>query len=286
MAVSIDKARVSEWDFFICHAGEDREEVVEPLARELARRGYRVWYDQWELAVGDNLRRRIDEGLSRSRFGIVVLSPSFFGKGWPQWELDGLVRVETAGRDVILPVWHDVTARDVSAYSPSLAGRLAVSTTEGILRVADRLAGAAARPRHEPSVETPPEDDTRRGKRGEVLEAISAFRAIVESLCAGFRPAPDDWLRIAGELAEANAEVRRILDRNSPWLDLAWVDRVERLEKLGLKIALEARLAQTGGPAQPGGAGDLSRWCREFKACFHALRGGEVRAMRHRIHRS
>src|SRR5262245_30017519 len=69
--LSTDKGRVAACDFFICHAGEDREEVVEPLARELAGRGYRVWYDQWELMVGDNLRRRIDDGLPRSRFGIV-----------------------------------------------------------------------------------------------------------------------------------------------------------------------------------------------------------------------
>src|SRR5262245_47803676 len=181
--MSTDKGRVSEWDFFICHAGEDREEVVEPLARELAGRGYRVWYDQWELMVGDNLRRRIDDGLTRSRFGIVVLSPSFFDKGWPQWELDGLVQMETAGREAILPVWHQFTDRDVAAYSPSLAGRMAVSTKLGMRSVADRLAVAAARPGPE-RAEALPEDDTRRGKRGEVLEAISAFRAIVESLCA------------------------------------------------------------------------------------------------------
>ncbi len=41
--------------------------------------------------AGDRLRRKIDTGLARSRLGVVVLSQSFLGKGWPNYALDGLV---------------------------------------------------------------------------------------------------------------------------------------------------------------------------------------------------
>ncbi len=50
-----------------------------------------MWFDEFSLQVGDSLRRAIDQGLAHSRFGIVILSPDFFEKQWPQWELDGLV---------------------------------------------------------------------------------------------------------------------------------------------------------------------------------------------------
>jgi hypothetical protein len=120
-----------EYDVFISHAGEDKAEVVRPLAEALRERGLDVWYDEFELRIGDSLRRKIDQGIRSSRFGVVVLSPSFFGKGWPEYELDGLVTIGvTSGRSVVLPVWHKVTRADVAGYSPSLAGLLARSTAD------------------------------------------------------------------------------------------------------------------------------------------------------------
>jgi hypothetical protein len=116
---------------FISHAAEDKEEVARPLAHELTRLGLRVWYDDYELHVGDSLRRRIDDGLARSRFGIVVLSPSFFAKNWPQYELDGLVTKEMQNREkVILPLWHKVSKDEVIRYSPTLADKVALSTAQ------------------------------------------------------------------------------------------------------------------------------------------------------------
>ncbi len=63
------------------------------LAAELARLGLRVWFDEWTLRLGDSLRRKIDEGLRASSFGVVVLSPGFFTKSWPQAELDALFAI-------------------------------------------------------------------------------------------------------------------------------------------------------------------------------------------------
>ena len=64
------------WDVFISHAHEDKTSLAAPLATELQTRNLRVWYDEFTLKVGDSLRRSIDRGLARSRFGIVILSPS------------------------------------------------------------------------------------------------------------------------------------------------------------------------------------------------------------------
>ena len=64
------------FDVFISHATEDKEEVARPLARALDAEGLRVWYDEFELRIGDSLRRKIDTGVARSRFGVVIISPS------------------------------------------------------------------------------------------------------------------------------------------------------------------------------------------------------------------
>lgn len=95
-----------QFDAFISHASEDKDEFVRPLAQRLSKSGIRIWYDEHELQVGDSLREAIERGLSRSNYGIVVLSPHFFAKRWPQRELSGLTAREHDGRKVILPVWQ------------------------------------------------------------------------------------------------------------------------------------------------------------------------------------
>jgi TIR domain len=116
------------YDAFIAHATEDKRGVAKPLAIRLRNMGYRVWYDEFELRVGDSLRRSIDRGLANSRFGIVVLSPAFFSKNWPQYELNGLTTREMDGESVILPIWHRVDAEDVRGYSPALADKIGLIT--------------------------------------------------------------------------------------------------------------------------------------------------------------
>lgn len=128
------------YDAFICHASEDKREVAEPLATMLMKQGLNVWYDKFTLKVGDSLRQKIDYGLGHCRFGIVILSPFFFKKNWPQKELDGLAaREDSEGRKVILPVWHKVDREYVVKYSPTLAGRLASKTEDGLDVVLEQL---------------------------------------------------------------------------------------------------------------------------------------------------
>lgn len=128
------------YDLFICHASEDKDSFVRPLAEALRQRHVEVWYDEFSLKLGDSIRRSLDKGLRQSRFGVVVLTKSFFEKQWPQYELDGLAELEMKGRDkVILPVWHGITHDDVMRYSPSLAGRKAASSSLGIVAVTDEI---------------------------------------------------------------------------------------------------------------------------------------------------
>lgn len=122
--------REEGYDFFVSHASEDKDSFVRPLVQELRNLGLKVWYDEFTLEVGDSLRRCIDHGLGNSKYGIVVLSPAFFAKQWPQYELDALVNRSMSGEKVILPVWHDVQHQEVSQYSHSLADKVAFSTLQ------------------------------------------------------------------------------------------------------------------------------------------------------------
>jgi len=120
----------TEYDVFISHASEDKEDIVRPLAHELSEKGLNVWYDEFELSLGDSLRDSIDEGLTESNYGIVVLSEVFFEKKWTQYELNSLVSRHFEEDKVILPVWYDVDRSDIVEHSPMLADLLAVNVDE------------------------------------------------------------------------------------------------------------------------------------------------------------
>ena len=128
-----DKSRIPmrnvEYDVFISHASEDKEEFVKPLVEALQAAGYKVWYDEFTLKIGDSLRRSIDSGLKNSRYGIVIFSSAFFAKNWTQYEVDGLVTREMEGHKVILPIWHMVSKNQVQDFSPSLADKKAINSS-------------------------------------------------------------------------------------------------------------------------------------------------------------
>jgi len=127
-----------EWDVFLCHAVEDKDEIARPLATELRKSRLRVWCDDFSLTPGHSLRRSIDYGLSRSRFGVVVLSRHFFDKKWARDELDALAAKGTS----VIPVWHEVTPAYVRKRSPLLAGQKHIESSLGWKKVAEEIRSA------------------------------------------------------------------------------------------------------------------------------------------------
>jgi TIR domain len=127
-------------DCFICHATEDKDAIARPVAESLLKAGFKVWFDEFEVGVGDSLSEAIDEGLATSRFGVVVLSPQFFEKKWTKRELAGLTAKEVVGdHRVILPVWHGVDEKFLLDVSPPLADRVAVKSSAGLDAVVARM---------------------------------------------------------------------------------------------------------------------------------------------------
>jgi hypothetical protein len=146
------------WDAFVCHASEDKQRYVLPLALGLRERGFRIWLDDWCLDLGSRLTQSIENGLSQSRFGVVMLSQAFFKKKWPRQELSTLMDKESADARVILPVWCDVSLQEIRANAPLLADRVAAKYEEGLATIIDRIVrvlmintgGTAARPGEDP----------------------------------------------------------------------------------------------------------------------------------------
>ncbi len=119
-----------EYDVFVSHAWEDKEDFADEFVLELRKQGLKVWYDTNKLKWGDSMREKIDKGLSKSRYGVVILSPNYIAehKYWTKAELNGLFQVETVNGKTILPIWHNLTKKQVVEYSPIIADRKAMTT--------------------------------------------------------------------------------------------------------------------------------------------------------------
>ena len=137
-----DSHLTKEFDVFISHATEDKNDFVDPLARALVAGGLKIWYDEFELRVGDSLNEKINHGLAQSQYGIVVFSPSFFKKHWTQYELNGFITRQMTGERVILPIWHRITMNEIIEQAPSLADIIALnSSTQSIAQIAAEIVG-------------------------------------------------------------------------------------------------------------------------------------------------
>ena len=117
-----------KYDVFLSHASEDKDDVARPLALMLQERGLRVWYDEFELRIGDNLVAKLNAGMNSSRFGILVLSQDFFGKNWTEYELNTLESMAITQDYVLFPVWHNISVEALREYRASLANIFGRST--------------------------------------------------------------------------------------------------------------------------------------------------------------
>lgn len=117
-----------KYDVFLSHASEDKDDIARPLALALQRRGLKVWFDEFELRIGDNLIAKLNAGINSSRFGILVLSKNFFGKNWTEYELNTLESMAVTEEYILFPIWHNISVEELRAYRASLANIIARST--------------------------------------------------------------------------------------------------------------------------------------------------------------
>lgn len=128
-----------EWDVFISHASEDKEDFVRPLAEKLQKCGVKVWYDEFELKMGDSLSDSINRGLQESKYGIIVFSQAFFEKEWAKYELKSLLMRQMNRERAILPIWHNINKDFIREKSLYLLDIKALSSEMGWDELVDNI---------------------------------------------------------------------------------------------------------------------------------------------------
>jgi hypothetical protein len=126
---------------FISHDSRDKDSVARPIAYELSKLMCPVWFDEFTLKVGDRLRESIEKGLKECKKCILILSTNFLNNsGWTKVEFNSIFTREVLEeQNLVLPVWKNISRREVYNYSPSLADRVAVSWSLGLEEVVRKL---------------------------------------------------------------------------------------------------------------------------------------------------
>lgn len=89
---------------FISYSNNDRN-YVEKLAKDLLNAGVNVWFDKWEIEVGDSLIEKIQNGISQNDFLIVILSQASVKSNWVKRELNlALMEELSQSKIIVLPV--------------------------------------------------------------------------------------------------------------------------------------------------------------------------------------
>ena len=143
-----ENSRQPSMKLFLSHASEDKD-FVRPLADRLDAEGFTVWLDERSMTLGDSLLGKINEGLLGSDYGVVVLSPTFFGKKWTRAELGALMALETTTKKMILPIWKGLSAETIKDLMPTLADRVAVDAAQGLDVVVQAIKSAVGAARHQ-----------------------------------------------------------------------------------------------------------------------------------------
>jgi len=112
-----------EHQLFISHASEDKKIIVEPLIAKLSEHGVSIWYDNFNIELGDSIENTIKSGLKNSNYGVVVLSPDFFKKSWTQKELNELLQKERLGKKSILPILYNIEPDSLKKLLPELSDK-------------------------------------------------------------------------------------------------------------------------------------------------------------------
>lgn len=103
---------------FLSYGGEDAA-VATSIAEQLMSKGIDTWFAVWDLASGDSLRQKIDDGIGNCTHFVALLTPRSKAKPWVNIELDSGLSRKAAGHAKMIVLRYELSA---SELPPTLSG--------------------------------------------------------------------------------------------------------------------------------------------------------------------
>jgi hypothetical protein len=90
-------------DVFISYAHADAD-WVRTLAENLHNSELQVFFDEWDIVPGDVLVHKLDEGILKSRNGVLIVSPASLSRPYVQEEYAAMMTRAIEGKQRLIPV--------------------------------------------------------------------------------------------------------------------------------------------------------------------------------------
>ncbi|XP_048134007.1 disease resistance protein RPV1-like [Rhodamnia argentea] len=119
------KSTTRDYEVFLSFRGPDtRLTITDSLFAAMVRAGIRVFKDDEELRVGEEIGGELLRAISNSKIYVPIFSKDYASSKWCLRELAYMVECRKRGEKAILPIFYEVDASDVKLKTGSYAKAL------------------------------------------------------------------------------------------------------------------------------------------------------------------
>jgi RNA-directed DNA polymerase len=128
-----------DFDVFISHASEDKEQIARPIFEACQKLGLKVFLDEAHIGWGQSFTQKINTALGSARTVLAIVSSTSVAKEWPVIEVNTALSLEVTGQKKVVPLL--VGKPDLSRL-PLIGGKDSMSWSGDAMAVARRLKAA------------------------------------------------------------------------------------------------------------------------------------------------
>lgn len=97
---------------FISYSNFDKE-IARRIAYDLEFNGVHVWFDEFEIKLGHNIQKMINEGLQKSDIFLVLMSKESSNSPWVNYEIESYA---SQGKEIIIILLNDLVETEALSY--------------------------------------------------------------------------------------------------------------------------------------------------------------------------
>jgi RNA-directed DNA polymerase len=128
-----------DFDVFISHASEDKDEIARPIFEACGKLGLKVFLDEAHIGWGQSFTQKINTALGSARTVLAIVSNASVVKEWPVIEVNTALSLEVGGHKKVVPLL--VGKPDLSRL-PLIGGKDSMTWSGDAMAVARRLKAA------------------------------------------------------------------------------------------------------------------------------------------------
>lgn len=128
---------------FICFSSKDRYSIVQPIVYHLKNYGVNVWYDRYEMVMGDDrFKKNIEEGAGKCEYALIVLSQNTIDSICATEEINILKSRYYKGEVIVFPVLYELKPCDIPPKFGWIKNLIfkEVNRTTGTLEICNHIA--------------------------------------------------------------------------------------------------------------------------------------------------